>query len=246
MKKTMYLCCFISLLPLYGQTVVRHHPLKDVVEIQRQGLLPEIESIEEDLKSLTTVSDAVVYDYNEDDPFWAGNEYRVQVFLKNGDVLEFSGVTEGLEFSSTNSGGIHRINDMSFFLHGVFGLINSGISSKYLSLAIAQEESKRGVHTRKTLKLTNRKKQEYLAKYKDISGILQDYDKIRHFLLDTPYGTNCGAFHSVLQKCTQVFGRVSLYDWAIIVLDENSVNNNWKCDFYRINGSWFGREKRDW
>ena len=225
MKKTMYLCCFISLLPLYGQTVVRHHPLKDAVEIQRQGLLPEIESIEEDLKSLTTVSDAVVYDYNEDDPFWAGNEYRVQVFLKNGDVLEFSGVTEGLEFSSTNSGGIYRINDTSFFLHGFLGLINSGISSKYLSLAIPQEKTK---------------------KYKNIPDILQDYDKIRHFLLDTPYGTNCGAFHSALQKCTQLFGRVSFYDWDIIVLDETSVNNIWKYDFYRINGCWFGREKRDW
>ena len=225
MKKTIYLCCFISLLPLYGQTVVRKHSLKEAVEIQRQGLLPQIESIEEDLKSLPTVSDAIIYDYNEDVSFFADNEYRIQVFLKNGDVLEFSEVTEGLVFSSTNSGGIYRINDMSFFLHGVFGLINSGISSKYLSLAITQEKSK---------------------KYKYIPNILQDYDKIRHFLLETPYGTNCGAFHSALQKWTQIFERVSFYDWDIIVLDDNSVNNIWKYDFYRINGCWFGREKRDW
>ena len=69
--------------------------------------------------------------------------YHIQVFLKNGDVLEFREVTEKLEFSSTNSGGIYRINDTSFFLHGFLGLINSGISSKYLSLAIPQEKTKK-------------------------------------------------------------------------------------------------------
>lgn len=36
------------------------------MEIQRQNLLFQVKSIEEDLKSLPAVSDAIVYDYNED------------------------------------------------------------------------------------------------------------------------------------------------------------------------------------
>ena len=230
-------------MPFYGQDAIRKHPLKDTVEIQRQGLQSQIKSIEESLKSLPTVSDSIVYDYSEDS-FLNGYEYCVQVFLKNGDVLEFYGVTEGLDFSSITSGGIYRINDMSFFLHGVFGVANSGIPSKYLFLAITQEESKRSVHTKKNLKLMNIKK--HSTKYEDIPSILQDYTKVRYFLLDTPYGTNCGTFHSAMQNFTQVFGRICFYDRSLIILDETSVNNIWKFDFYRKNGYWFGREKRNW
>ena len=245
MKKILYLCCFIFILPLYGQNIIRKHSLKDSVEIQHQNLLFQVKSIEEDLKSLPAVSDAIVYDYNED-TFFSDYEYCVQVFLKNGDVLEFNGVTEGLDFSSINSGGIYRINDMAFFLHGLFGVSNSGIPSKYLFLAITQEETKRSLHTKKRSKPMNNKNQKLSAKYKDIPNILQDYNTIRHFLLDTPYGTNCGTFHSAIKKLTQVFVSVCFYDWSFIVLDENSVDNIWEFDFYRKNGYWFGREKRNW
>lgn len=150
-------------IPAMGQNIKR----KQARDIPK-ALLPNAIEIEEKLKLFSDVTDAFCWHYQ--DGLGIKRYYFVQVFLENGDVLEFHSVDENLCFekSFAGSGGLYRINTMSFYIRKWIlwfrWTSDMCIPGKYLASAMNSS-----------------------SKYDDIPSILLHYDEIKSFLVTTPY-----------------------------------------------------------
>ena len=118
---------------------------------------PYIEEMEYELKQIEGVEDAVVWAWDES--VWLEYCFSVELVLKDGDIISFMYVTKNLNFYK-NKGGIEFINDFDF-THCIYSEYPA-IPCKYLSYILKTD-------------------------YNSVLDVVKDYERVRSFLLDTPY-----------------------------------------------------------
>ena len=133
-------------------------------------LAEKASAMEKKLKKLPMVMSAAVYDA-DDNAAYIINYFEIELILKNGDRIELCGVKSDLTFlKNDRHAGIRLINEFHFDYSRLFEGTWPHIPCKDLAAVLGSKN------------------------YMDVESFLNDYDSIKNFLLNTPYGTKKGLF----------------------------------------------------
>lgn len=123
--------------------------------------------MERNLENLPIIKKAAIYDYDEDTAY-SNTSFEIELLLKNGDNIGLHGVKSDLTFRKDRHAGIIRINKTDFDYRRLFAGTWPGIPCIDLAEVLGKK------------------------KYLNVESFLNDYNIIKTFLLDTPYGTKTG------------------------------------------------------
>ena len=151
------------------KTIAEEPKLHFTTLTKPKELAEKASAMTKNLEKLPMVKSAAIYDYDEDVAY-THTSFEIELILKNDDNIILLGVKSDLTFRKGRYAGIISINKNDFYNSRLFEGSWPWIPSKDLAAVLGKKN------------------------YPDVKSFLADYDIIRNFLLDTPYGTKKGLF----------------------------------------------------